>query len=166
MGSSQASLVIAIAALAVSLSAFLTSRWRDRRDLLLRVHERLVTVEQQQARRLIHRLGEQGKRVEDYTDDEYAVVNNALAAFNVLGIYYKRRYIRRRDVLELWAVPLLRLMSPSAPFLAHRDSFTEGHLTWPELRDLAADAEIFLRRRGREGEVLRKLPPQVTADSP
>ena len=39
----RSSMSLAIAALAVSVSTFLANGWRDRRDLLLRVHERLVT---------------------------------------------------------------------------------------------------------------------------
>jgi hypothetical protein len=47
---------IAIAALVISLSTFVTSHWRDRRDLLLRVHHGLTTVDQQRGRRLAHQL--------------------------------------------------------------------------------------------------------------
>jgi hypothetical protein len=150
------SVVVSAAALAISLSTFVANRWRDKRDLFLRVHERLVAAEQQQARRLLHGLAEQGKRVEDYTDDEYALVNNALAALDVLGIYYKRRYVRRRDVLEIWATPILRLMPAAEPFLAHRDSLGEGGRTWPALRALTADAEKFLRHSGQWAAVLRQ----------
>ena len=91
MTTGDISVIISAAAVTISVSTFAASRWRDRRDLFLRVHERLVTTEQQNARRLLHQLREQGKSVEDYTDEEYALVNNALAALNVLGIYYRLR---------------------------------------------------------------------------
>jgi hypothetical protein len=156
------SAILSAAAVTISISTFAASRRRDRRDLFLRVHERLVTTEQQESRRLIHELGEQGKRVEDYTDDERARVNNALAAFNVLGIYYKRRYIRRKDVLEFWAVPLLRLMPSAEPYLKRRDSFGTTGQEWPELRALVDDSQRFIRRHGREGAVRWMVAPEVT----
>jgi len=57
------SITISIAALAVSLSAFLSSRWRDLRDLMLRVHERLVTRDQQRGRRLVFEMSEKRRRL-------------------------------------------------------------------------------------------------------
>jgi hypothetical protein len=151
---SDVSLAISGAALALSAGAFALSLRRDRRDLFLRVHEGLVTTEQQSARRRLYQLYEQGKQVEDYSDDDYAIVNNALAALNVLGIYYERRYIKPRDVMQFWAVPLLRIKPAAEPFLAKRDSLALAGRVWPELRNLWADAEEFVRRERREGEVI------------
>lgn len=140
-------IAISFAALVVSLSTFLASRWRDRRDLLLRVHEHLVTPDQQRVRRLIHVMSSRRMQVEDLSDDEYVLINNALAALNVMGSYCQRRYIRRRDVLQFWAEPVLRLMPAADAFLAHRASFG-SHRTWPELRAFAADAQQYVQRRG------------------
>ena len=141
------SLAISSAALALSLGAFLTTRWRDRRDLLLRVHERMVAADQQRGRRLIYEMSARRTRVEDLSDDDYVLVNNALASLNNLGIYYRRRYVRRKDILELWALPVVRLLRAAEPFLAHRDGLV-GTRTWPELRSFASDAENYLQRQG------------------
>jgi hypothetical protein len=109
------SIAISIAALAVSLSAFLSTRWRDRRDLMLRVHERLVTRDQQRGRRLVFEMSEKKTQVEDLSADDYELINSALAALDVLVIYYKRRYIRRKDVLEIWAAQVLRVVRAAQP---------------------------------------------------
>lgn len=62
---------IAVAALAVSVSTVLANRWHDRRDLMLRVHERLVTAEQQRGRRLLYAMRDADMRVEDLGDEDY-----------------------------------------------------------------------------------------------
>jgi len=84
---SDVSLAISSAALALSLGAFLTSRWRDRRDLLLRIHDRMTTADQQRGRPLIYDMSEKHRRVEDLSEDEYVSINNVLGSLNSLGIY-------------------------------------------------------------------------------
>jgi hypothetical protein len=144
---SNVSLVISSAALALSLGAFLTSRWRDRRDLLLRIHDRMTAADQQRGRRLIYEMSEQHRRVEDLSDDEYASINNALASLNTLGLYYRRRYVRRKDILELWALPVVRILLAAEPFLAHRDELAGTR--WPELRTFALGRrEVSAAARG------------------
>ena len=58
----MASIAISIAALVVSISAFVASRYRDRRDLMLKIHDRLVAPDQQRGRRLIYQVREVGTR--------------------------------------------------------------------------------------------------------
>jgi len=87
------------------------------------------------------------RRVEDLSDEDYTLINNTLASLNTLGIYYRRRYFRRRDVLDLWAVPVARLLRAAEPFLAYRDEEV-GTRIWPELRAFAMDAERHLERQG------------------
>jgi hypothetical protein len=144
-------IALSAAALAVSLSSFLATflaaRRRDRRDLLLRMHERLTTADQQRGRRLLYVMSESGRLVEDLSDDDYELVNNALASLNTLGIYYQRRYVPRPPLLELYAETVLRLMRPAGPFLAHRDAL-RGRQQWPQLLVLAEEARKYLRRRG------------------
>jgi hypothetical protein len=144
---SDVSLVISCGAVALSLGAFLTTRWRDRRDLLLRVHQSLIAADQQRGRRSIYTMSANHARVEDLGDADYVLINNALASLNTLGIYYRRRYVRREDVLELWALPVVRLLRAAEPFLDHRDELA-GTRTWPQLRAFAVDAEKYLQRQG------------------
>jgi hypothetical protein len=141
-------IVISVAALALSLSVFLHGRWRDKRDLLLRIHEHLVSTDQQRGRHLLYVMKETQVGVEGLSDDDYALINNALAALNVLGIYYQRRYVRRKDVLELWGLPVLRVLDAGKEFAIHRDA-EHGMLSWPQLRALEADARKYARRTGR-----------------
>lgn len=122
MSVADVSVAIAVAAFVVSLSTFLINRRRDRRDLFLRLHERLASIDQQRGRKLIHEmLRRQHKRVEDLGDD-YEAINNALAMLNVACFYYVRRYISRKDWLEIWSVPIVRAIDAAEQFLAYRDS--------------------------------------------
>jgi hypothetical protein len=153
------SLAISIVALALSLSTFLASRYRDRRDLMLRVNERLTTPDQQRGRRLVYEMASANVRVEDLSDEQYSLINNAIGALNILGIYYQRRYIRRKDVLEFWGLNVVRIHAAGEFFLTHRRGLT-GEMPWPQLDLLARDARAFLTRNGRLGAL-----PEPRAES-
>jgi hypothetical protein len=153
MSVADVSVALAAAAFAVSLSTFVINRRRDRRDLFLRLYERLVSVDQQRGRWLIHeRLGRQHKRVQDLGDD-YEAINNALAMLNIGCYYYLHRYISRKDWLEIWSVPIVRAINAAEPFLVHRNALVGGARAWPEMRQFAADARRYLQRQGREAEL-------------
>jgi hypothetical protein len=141
------SVAIAVAALVLSLSAFLHGRWRDRRDLFLQIYKHLVSANQQRGRRLLHSMGEKQAQVKDLSEDDYVLINNALASLNVLAFYYQRRYVRRKDVLELWALPVRRALLAGDAFLEHRDALQELPI-WPELRAFDKDAGKYLQRIG------------------
>jgi hypothetical protein len=161
-------IAISIAAFVVSAATFSTSYWRDRRDLMLRVHQNLTTIEQQRGRRAIHRMSDQHKRVEDLTPDEYDLINNALAALDLMAVYYRRRYIPREPMLEFWAEPVLRHMRAAEPFLIHRDRdwiATTGRRTWPALHAFADDARRYVERHGLQASAPRK-PDVGPADEP
>lgn len=140
-------IAIAVVALAVSISTFIATWWRDKPDLLLQVHDRLTTADQQRGRRLVYVMRERGTGAEKLSADEHELINSALAAFNTLGIYYHRRYVRREDVLDLWAASRVRIMPAAKPFLDHRGA-AAGGATWPYLFVLADDARITSGGRG------------------
>ena len=139
-------IVIAVAALVLSLSSFLHGRWRDRRDLLLRIHEYLLSADQQRGRRLLYWMKEKQISVKDLSNDEYVLINNALASLNLLAIYYQRGYVRRKDVLELWALPVVRALLAGEAFLAHRDAEQGGVPIWQQLREFGKDSEKYAQR--------------------
>jgi len=77
----------------------MTTRWRDKRDLLLRVHERLITPRQQPGRGLIYAMSASGTNVDDLSEADYTVINNALSSLANMAIYYQRRSISRKGML-------------------------------------------------------------------
>ena len=120
-------IAISIAAVVVAASTFLASLYRDRRDLLLRFLEFLGRPDQQRGRRLIYDMAEANTRIEDLAGERYELINGALSALNVLAIYYERRYIRRKDVLEYWASSVVRTYEAADAFLAHAVPSLAGH---------------------------------------
>ncbi|QBJ92227.1 hypothetical protein D0Z67_19310 [Streptomyces seoulensis] len=143
-----ASVVISVAAVVISVLSLYVARLKDRRDALLKLHESLITPELQHGRRAVFLMQERGVGVEELSGEEYAVINRALAAFDVVGLYCHKGYVNEKDVLELWAVPLVRLKYAGAVFLAYRDGQTAGLPIWPRFRSLADRAEAYLRARG------------------
>lgn len=142
-----ASVAISAAALAVSLSTILATRWRNRRDLLLRIHEHLITADQQRGRRLIYEKVARGIRPEALDEGERTSINNALVSLDAMGIYHRRRYFRRKDLLELWALTVVRLVRAAEPFMTYSDALV-GADSLPALRAFAVDAEQYLADRG------------------
>jgi hypothetical protein len=163
-------IAISAAALGLSVSSFLVNflvaHRRDKRDLLLRLHERLTTADQQHGRRLIYEMSDKGTRVEDLDPADYDLVNSALAWLNTLGIYYQRRYVPRAALMELWAETVLRILHPAEPFLAHRDAL-RGGTTWPQLQMLAGHARKYVEKQGKDPaavEASARRPPMLPPD--
>jgi hypothetical protein len=156
-------IAISSLALAVSIVALYGTWWRDKRDMMLRFHEHLTTVDQQRGRRVLYKMYESGRAVKDLKPEEYDLANNALASLNTLGIYYRRRYLRHGDLLEIWAETLLRLLAPADGFLVHRDALKGGRSTWPQLEILAAAARVWLRKHGKDPEAIEASVRRATA---
>ncbi|MFJ5013765.1 hypothetical protein [Streptomyces griseoluteus] len=148
MDGEGASVVISVAAVVISVLSLYVARRKDRRDALLKLHESLISPELQHGRRTVFLMYERGVRVEELSGEEHAVVNRALAAFDVVGLYCHKGYVSERDILELWAVPLVRLKYAGRAFLEYRDAQVAGMSTWPRFRRLADHAETYLRGRG------------------
>jgi hypothetical protein len=137
--------VISVVALGLSLFVLVDSRRLDRRDLLLRLHEQLNTQDRSTGRRLLYQLA--GQPVESWPDDQFDRVNGALAYYDVIGMYVELGYVKKDDVLRLWAEPAYRAWRAAQPFLDFR-SRQGGSRPWPYFAQLAQDAEAELRRRG------------------
>ena len=150
--------VVAGVALAVSLFAYFAGRWRDRRDLFLRVHERLAAADLQEGRRLIHELlRDQQRKVGELEPRQRDLINYTLSNLNVACFYYRRRYVRRKDMKEMWGRPLVDAFNSAGPFLEFRDRENGGVPIWPDLRAFVEDA-----RKHQQAQ----LPKVAPAPSP
>lgn len=148
---SVAALVASPGALAVSACTFAASMYRDRRDLLLRVAEYPFTPDQQRGRKLIHQMAEAGTHVVALPDEDYNLINSALSALNVVGIYCERRYISRRVVRRYWGATIARTHRDAQTFLAHRLA-QAGRVPWPQLDQLAKAAQARLDREAAKAQ--------------
>lgn len=149
-----AAVIVALASLYVAWRAFQLGRHSqkraeevDRRELLLRVHERLATPELQRGRRLLFDIYDRRGKLTDLTQSERDEANQALAAFDIAGLYCAKgyEYMHPDELLKLWAAPLMRLKYAAEPLLAWRRELLPDVQTWPYFADLADRAEKRMR---------------------
>jgi hypothetical protein len=99
------SLLISVAALSVSLVALLAKRRQDRRELFFKMHERLIDPDLKRGRQILRERvtsAEKAREMHEHDPDAYQLVGRALAMFDILGCYVRRRYIDEGLVLEEW----------------------------------------------------------------
>jgi hypothetical protein len=95
-------IVLSITALIFSIYVFVDSRKRDQRDIFIKIHELLIIDNIQRGRYLLFEKVVDEDSVKRLTDQEYRDINQAIAAYNLLGIYLKNGYVSQRDVIEVW----------------------------------------------------------------
>jgi hypothetical protein len=142
------SLVISLIALLFSAFVFAHNRRDDKRDLLLRMHEHLLTTGQQEGRRTLFEMYEQKRSPDDLTSNEFNSINYALSAYNMLGYLFHEKYISRSDIIALWGLPAARARRAAerTGFLALRDLQNREPI-WPYLRELSDSVEAKEERR-------------------
>lgn len=133
--------ILSIAALLFSAFVFVYNRRSSKRELLLRMHEQLLSPERQHGRRVLFELVERNQTPENLTVEEFRDANHALSLLGMLGFIYCKRYIPRQDVLDLWALTTMRVVDAAekSGFLALRDA-QNGAPIWPYLRRFVEDA--------------------------
>lgn len=129
-------------ALLVSAVTYRDRRRQDRRDLFLRVHERLVDPDIQHGRRLLY------ERVDSVSDaahlrehevEVYQLINRAVAMFDIFAMYVQRGYINRDVALEEWGHAFARFFTRAEPLI--EDRVTDQSWTpWPHFRNFGGEA--------------------------
>lgn len=97
-------IILSVAALIFSFYVFVDNRKKDRRDIFIRIHEPLISDSIHRGRRLLFEKAVDIESVKRLTDEEYRYINQAMAAYNLLGVYLKYGYVNERDVIEVWRV--------------------------------------------------------------
>jgi hypothetical protein len=144
--------------------------WRshrvERRNLLLKLHEQLLSPEKQQGRRLIHEYATAGRNWWDpspTTVEDVDKMNSALALFDVAGWYMEKKYVDADDFLDLWAVPLVRTWYRAYhPYISVRHQREEWS-SWPNFEKAVERAEAFLQARGQTVALGHGEPPTPAA---
>lgn len=133
---------ISLVALIVSGLTYRDRRQQDRRDLFLKLHERLLEPELQRGRRLLHTKARTVRDVEalrDSSPDEYDLVNRAVAMSDVAAMYVARGYVDRDDFVGEWGVAYGRLWLAAEAFLEVRLRYPGGEAGWPHFRSLGRE---------------------------
>ncbi|MET8909948.1 hypothetical protein [Micromonospora sp. NPDC004551] len=148
--SASASLLISIAALAFTGLSYKDRRGQDRRDLFLKLHERLVEADLQRGRRLLFTRAqtvESVQRMRDEEPDNFDLINRAVAMLDVAGLYVARKYVDKQDFLAEWGGVYTQAWLSADAFLTVRlGEPRDGREGWPHFRALGAEAAAALGR--------------------
>lgn len=134
---------ISVVAFTLSLFTFVYNRRTSRRDLLLKMHDSFLAPDRQEGRRLLFELTESGGSPGSLGQEEFRLINHALASFDVMGFLYMKRYIPRSDAVALWGITTTRALraAESCGFMALRDSQNRRPI-WPFFRKFVAAASV------------------------
>src|SRR5215468_10607191 len=102
---SAISLTISCAAFAFGIFTWNENKNRDRRDLRLQIHERLVAVDLQRGRRILYKKVNSIAGARSlYCDDpgEYDLAYRALSMLDLAALYAERGYIDAESFMEDW----------------------------------------------------------------
>jgi hypothetical protein len=116
----EISVLIAFLALGFSLFAFLDGRKKDRRDIFLQIHQLLISEDLRRGRFILFQKITDEDSVERLSDGEWRDVDRALSTYNALGLYIAHRYVKERDVMDLWAEPIFKAWKAAQPYIAYR----------------------------------------------
>ena len=151
------SVIISVLAFSFSFFVFLDSRKKDQRDIFLKMHELLIGSDLQRGRYILLQKVTDEASVERLTETEWQDINRVLATFNALGLYLVNKYVRERDVMDLWAMNICRTWKAAQPYIRYREH-RQGWPPWKYFAILAekAQQELSHRADGREVKVWRR----------
>ncbi len=137
------------AALFLSAGAFCFSWRKSKQDTFLSIHEKMVTSDLQEGRRMLFteiKTPEDVERLFQHDREAYQKINRALAMYDVLGVYVKRGYILEDWVMEEWRSGLAKAGEPGRLFIDHRCQ--QGiPSNWPNFLELSRRAASKSRKR-------------------
>jgi hypothetical protein len=116
-------LIFSVLAVGISAASYRDRRTQDRRDLFLKLHERLVDPDIQMGRRLLHErvsTVDDAQRLRVGSVEDYQLINRALAMFDIFAMYVHRGYIDRDLALEEWGHSFARTYKRALPFIDDR----------------------------------------------
>lgn len=133
-----------VAALLASLGALYFNWRKAKQDTFLGIHEKLIALDIQEGRRLLfQKISSPAAASQLLVDspEEYQKVNRALAMYDVLGLYVKRKYVFKDWVMEEWGPNLAKARVPGRYFIEHRKEHGVPSL-WHNFDTLSREASI------------------------
>jgi hypothetical protein len=139
------SIVISVAAFGLSVFTWRERRSNDKRDLFLRLHERLIDDDFQRGRRILTRLVQSSEEIEELVRErsrDYEMVSRTLSMLDVAALYVKQGYIDKQLFMEEWGTLYLSLREKFLILLAERAKTDNRSYmwSWPHFQALADDA--------------------------
>ena len=147
---SPIALSISVLAFIFSVFSWLERKRQDRRDLFLKINERLAEIDLQRGRRILYRdvnSKEDAKTLFDQRPDDYDLANMALAMLDIAALYVEQRYIDRRLFMNQWGLAYARLRENSCYFINERAARSTVPVPqpWPHFQRFVAQATQHFR---------------------
>jgi hypothetical protein len=114
-------LLISLLALVIGLATVLIAVRQARLDTYARMHESLVQHTAAHGRKLLF-LAWNAKQFPGPSDADWDQINQALALYDTLGTYVRRRLVPRRLVMAAWHKQLLAIEEAAEAFQKHRSN--------------------------------------------
>jgi hypothetical protein len=142
--SSLTSLVIALIAVIISIYALNVSRRQDRRDMFLKLHEKMIDPEIHAGRRyLLEHINSETDAVALRRKDEiaYFSINRSIAMLDVVALYVKKNFVAKDLILEEWGEVYRQCYIHARYYIAVRQKeLTFSFPLWPHFTWLAKEA--------------------------
>jgi hypothetical protein len=146
------SVLISVTALCFSFFAFFEARQKDRRDTFLQMHQLLISGDLRRGRFILFQKVTDENSVKNLSDNDFRDIGRTISTYNALGLYVKNKYVKERDVMELWADPIYRAWIAAQPYIIYRTN-REGSNPWKHFEFLAERARQEISRVGGDLEV-------------
>ena len=137
-------IVISCAAFTFSIFTWQGHRRQDKRDLLLKIHERLTDVDIQRGRRILYqkvRSVEEAKTLFLENPEDYDLANRALSMLNMAALYVEYGYVDKELFMLDWGFVFASIFENCQHFIAERiERNSVQPQAWPHFRHLAMEA--------------------------
>ena len=147
MGSSSdlLSLIIATLAVGLSLTTVVLQRRQQQSEAYRGIYEVLMSEQLQRGRWLVSGISRPGDLPEDRSPDFY-LIYRTLGWFDTLAMYYQRRVVPRRWVIEVWHHSLRDISTGAKVMLNDRLERDQDYAPWQHLWPLLDDAAHYQSR--------------------
>jgi hypothetical protein len=137
-------LVAGLGSFGVSLYALFEGRVRNRRDLFLSLHEKLIASDLQRGRTLLReevRNYPAAVALRNARDGRYQLVASAIAMFDVLGLYVHEGFVDKNLVFAEWGWLYAEVYESGQHVIQERfDNAGNGRKPWPHFARLGKEA--------------------------
>jgi hypothetical protein len=111
-----------------------------KRDLFLKLHERLIDPDVVAGRRILYTLQSKDEAAAlVYREDDMTKAYRALAMFDVLALSAESGWVDEKTLLDEWGHSLRNSQAPAEHFIAARYETVRWH-SWPHYQALAEKA--------------------------
>lgn len=148
MSTAAWALLVSLLALVLTGANTVWARRRDKREMFLRMHDRLLDPEVVAGRRMLYTINSREYASHLSGEDQEALtrIYRALALYDVLGLYVERKWIDKQTVLDEWGESLSKSLTPGRFFIRGVRSGDNARVkNWPHWQKLAEEADAHIK---------------------